>query len=268
MAVLSINEVSTFRWTFDEDVTRYAAAGIGAMGVWRRKISDFGESRGIELLAEYNMRVSNLSWVGGFTGSDGRTFKESVEDAADGIRLAAEMNAACVILYSGPRNGHTHRHARRLLTEAISELTPVAEAEGVDIAIEPMHEGCAAEWTFLSDLSETLAFLDECSSPRLKLVVDTYHLGFNPELPARLSEIAPRLAIVQLGDGRKPPDGEQDRCPLGAGQVPLAEIVNSLKSAGYNGYYDVELLGQEVEAIDYCQLIQCSQRMYRELVGG
>ena len=91
MAVLSINEVSTFRWTFDQDVTRYAAAGIGAMGVWRRKISDFGESRGIELLAEYNMRVSNLSWVGGFTGSDGRTFKESVEDAADGIRLAAGL---------------------------------------------------------------------------------------------------------------------------------------------------------------------------------
>ena len=61
----------------------------------------------------------------------------------------------------------------------------------------------------------------------------------------------PHVAIVQLGDARRPPDGEQNRCRLGEGVVPLAEIVAALKAGGYDGYYDVELLGEEMETADY-----------------
>ncbi len=50
MATLSMNETTTFRWSFEEDVARYAAAGIPAMGVWRQKLSDCGQGRGLELL--------------------------------------------------------------------------------------------------------------------------------------------------------------------------------------------------------------------------
>ncbi len=50
MATLSMNETTTFRWSFEEDVARYAAAGIPAMGVWRQKLSDCGQARGLELL--------------------------------------------------------------------------------------------------------------------------------------------------------------------------------------------------------------------------
>ena len=45
MAMLSMNETTTFRWSFEEDVARYAAAGIPAMGVWRQKLSDCGPTR-------------------------------------------------------------------------------------------------------------------------------------------------------------------------------------------------------------------------------
>ncbi len=76
MALLSMNETTTFRWSFEEDVANYAAAGIPAMGVWRQKLSDFGEDKGIELLAEAGLKVSHLFWAGGFTGSDGRSFRD------------------------------------------------------------------------------------------------------------------------------------------------------------------------------------------------
>ncbi len=81
MAGLSINEMTTFRWTLEEDVTRYRACGIEAIGVWRRKLADYGEAKGIELLAASGMAVSNLLWAGGFTGSDGHSYQESLADA-------------------------------------------------------------------------------------------------------------------------------------------------------------------------------------------
>ena len=52
MLRLSMNELTTFRWSFEEDVHNYAAADINAIGVWRQKLSDYGEEKCIELLSE------------------------------------------------------------------------------------------------------------------------------------------------------------------------------------------------------------------------
>ena len=60
MAGLSINEMTTYRWSFEEDVTRYQAAGIKAIGIWRQKLADCGEDKAIELLAQSGLEVSNL----------------------------------------------------------------------------------------------------------------------------------------------------------------------------------------------------------------
>jgi sugar phosphate isomerase/epimerase len=268
MARLSMNEMTTFRWSFEEDIANYSAAGIHAIGVWRQKLSDFGEEKGIELLAQQGMRVSNLLWAGGFTGSDGRTFRESIDDAAEAIRLAAQMRAECVVVYSGARAGHTHNHARRLIKDALTELTPMASDYEVTLAIEPMHRCCAAEWTFITSIDEALALLDAVESPQLKLAFDTYQLGLDPQIVERIPELADKIAIVHLGDSRQLPDGDHNRCRLGEGTIPLREIVAALESAAYGGFYDVELMGEEIEAGDYRELLDHSKRVFGSLVGA
>lgn len=268
MARLSINEMTTLRWSFEEDVAHYAAAGIEAIGVWRPKLSDFGEEKGMELLAESGLEVSNLLWAGGFTGSDGIGLRDSVDDGIEAIRLAAQMRAGCLIVYSGGRGGHTHNHARRLLRDAISELLPVATQFGVTLAIEPMHPGCAGEWTFLTDLDEVLSLLDAIDHPRLQLAFDTYHFGHEPQVVERLSSVIGRIAIVHLGDGKAPPHKEQNRSRLGSGSLPLAGIIAGLSAAGYNGYYDVELFGEDIGRADYRELIEHSKRIFARWIGA
>ena len=267
MTRLAINEVTTFRWSFEEDVQRYAEIGIPAIGVWRQKLSDFGDEKGVELLRESGMDVSSLLWAGGFTGSDGRSFEESVADARVAIRLAAEMRAGCLIVYSGGRGGHTHNHARRLLTGALKSLAPIAAEFGVTMAIEPMHEGCAADWTFLTTVEDTLRLLEEVDSPELKMVYDCYHLGQDEAAVQRVGELSGHIAMVQLGDARRPPRGEQDRCPLGEGVIPLPELIDSLRASGYDGFLEVELLGEEFESMDYQDVLRASQRYFDTLCG-
>jgi sugar phosphate isomerase/epimerase len=267
MAELSMNETTTYRWSFEEDVTNYTAAGIHAMGVWRQKLSDFGQEKAVELLADSGMKVSHLLWAGGFTGSDGRTYRESVEDAREALHVAAKLQAGSLVVYSGARAGHTFSHARRLIHGALAELLPVAEELGVTLAVEPMHPGCASEWTFLTSLDDTLELLHAVGSPMVKMVLDTYHLGQDSGLIERIGEIASQVAIVQLGDAAEPPSGEQNRCRLGEGIIPLKKIVAALKTAGYDGYYDVELLGEEIEMLDYQSLLQHAKEAFAELVG-
>jgi sugar phosphate isomerase/epimerase len=268
MAGLSINEMTTYRWSFEEDVSHYKAAGIEAIGVWRQKLADCGEGKGIKLLDESGLKVSNLLWAGGFTGSDGHSYQESLADAREAVQLAAALSADCVVVYSGGRNGHTQNHARRLFASALDELLPLAGQVGVALAVEPMHAGCADEWTLLTTLDETMALIDGIGSSHLKLVFDTYHLGYDPRILDDIARIVPHIAVVHLGDGRCPPDHEQNRCCLGEGNLPLGKIVQTLRQAGYDGFYDVELMGEAIENCDYAQLLERSKLAFDQLMAN
>jgi sugar phosphate isomerase/epimerase len=267
MARLSMNEMTTYRWSFDEDVQHYCEAGIPAIGVWRRKLSDFGEQRGIELLKQSELAVSNLLWAGGFTGSEGHTFRESVDDALDAVRVAAAMGAKCLVIYSGARAGHTHNHARRLLVTALKELAPLASERQVLLALEPMHPACACDCTFLTSVADALEVISQVDSPQMRLSYDTYHSGSVDGALDQARELANRIAIVHLADGH-PPDEEQHRTPLGRGSVPLKELIAALREGGYNGDFDVELFGDEVLPDDYSALLRESKCTFDRLIAN
>lgn len=268
MPRLSINELTTYRWTFEEDVEHYQAAGIQSLAVWRHKLSDFGEEKGIELLIDSGLAVSSLQWAGGFTGSDGQTHDDSIADARAAIQLAAAMHAECLIVHSGSRAGHTNNHAYRLLTEALTSLLPFASEFGVTLAIEPMPSRCSSDWTFLTDIDKTLRLLDQLDSPQLKLAFDTYHFGHNEAFCQRLGELAPRIGVVHLADAKEPPGLEQNRCRLGEGTIPLESLISSLVHAGYDGSFDVKLMGEEIESSDYAELIAHSRDSFEQLTSA
>jgi sugar phosphate isomerase/epimerase len=267
MTQLAVNELTTYRWSLEEDVQQYKAAGISAIGVWRHKLSDCGEEKGAELIREAALRVSSLSWAGGFTGSDGRSHRESVEDAIEAVRLAAELDAGCLILHTGSRAGHTHNHARRLVKSALTEVGRVAAEAGVALALEPMHPGCAGDWTFITSLEQSLELISDIDLPALRIVFDTYHLCQDDCLPLSPATVD-KIALVQLGDARRPPDGEQNRCRLGTGKIPLADVVGRLTSAGYSGDWEIELLGEDVETADYSDLLSHAKQAARAWFGG
>src|SRR5260221_14387677 len=113
-----------------------------------------------------------------------------------------------------------------------------------------MHAGCAEDFTFLTSLDEAVALVRSVGSPYLKLAFDTYHLGHDPHVVEAIAQIAPYIGIVHLGDSKCPPDREQNRRCLGEGILPLCPIIGALKAAGYDGYFNVELIGEEIESCD------------------
>jgi sugar phosphate isomerase/epimerase len=264
MARLAISELTTFRWSLEEDVLHYRAAGVAGIGVWRHKLADVGDEKGAALLAQAGLAASSLQWAGGFTGSDGHSFEESLADARQAILTSEKLRAGCLIIHSGPRGVHTFNHARRLFRLAIDKLLPLAEERGVTLAVEPMNGDCGADFTFLNCLEETLDLIASYDSAALRIALDTFHWGHAPRLMEQLPQIAPQLALVQLGDSRKPPRGEPNRCQLGDGTIPLGDIVQKLCAAGYDGFFEVELMGEEFEVADYRDVLARSARSFGE----
>jgi len=60
LSKLSMNEVTTYRWSLLDDVIAYSDAGYEAIGIWRPKLAEFGEERGIDLVRESGLSVSSV----------------------------------------------------------------------------------------------------------------------------------------------------------------------------------------------------------------
>ena len=263
MARLAISELTTLRWSFEEDVEHYQAAGATAIGVWRPKLTDVGEASGAKLLAGAGLSVSSLQWAGGFTGSSGLSYEDSLVDARQAICTAERLGAGCLIIHSGARGVHIATHARRLFCQALEKLLPLAEERGVKLALEPMSGPCGGEFTFVNCLDKSLELLDEIKSPALGIALDTYHWAHQPLLFDRLPELVPHLALVQLADARQPPSLEENRCRLGQGKLPLQRLLHELRAGGYDGDFEIELVGEDIGVANYSDVVAHSVHTFR-----
>lgn len=265
---LSLNQITTYHQGFDEDLIHYREAGIGRVGVWRPKLEEFGELTALEMLEDLDMGVSSVSWVGGFTGRHGYAFDDAIREARELIRWAGMARAESVVIASGGRAGHTARHARRLLVEALEILGPEASAANVKLAVQPMMTLFAEEWTFLATIDETLQILSEVDHPQVGMAFDTYHLWREPNLLNRIRQIAHQVALVQLSDWHREPQSEYDRTLIGDGTIPLAEIVQAFEDSEYTGSFEISLWSEELWKSDYQQLLGNCRSRYLELLAG
>lgn len=258
---LSISQLTTYRWDLPVELDHLAYHGFDAISLWRTKVSDVGIDAARKLLDRSGIRVSSLQWAGGFTGSDGQTFRESVDDAAEAITTAERVGAEVLVVHTGCRGGHTLGHARRLLQESLEILSPLASERGVTLALEPHHPGAAAGCGFMPRLTQALEWVDRFNHPAVRLALDLWQFGHDSTLPGLLPDLVKRLALVKLADRIGPPSSDRERLPPGQGQLPLEELVGELHAAGYRGDFEFEIVGEAVEAVGYDPVLRHLRRV-------
>ncbi len=251
MKKIAFSQLTTLRWSLEQDIQAAVQRGTSGMGLWRPKLDEYGAETLREMLDDAGLAVSSLSWAGGFTGSDGRSFTDAVEDAIDAVEQASSVGAQTLVVLTGGRNCHIRRHLQRTVRQALVEVNAVAEERGVALAIEPIHPGCGDEWSFVNDIGATLDVVASVGSSNVGMVLDTYHLGLDEGVLEHLPGVVDFLQLVQLGDSRHCPFGEMNRCLLGSGRVPIPQILDRLAVGGYDGWLEIEVLGQDVERLDY-----------------
>ena len=85
MLRLAMSEMTTFRWSFEEDVANYAAAGFQGIGVWKHKLEDFG-------IEPDRLR---LEWI---SAAEGKKYVDTMNDFSDQIRALGPLHLEQVTL--------------------------------------------------------------------------------------------------------------------------------------------------------------------------
>jgi len=294
MKRLSISQFSTRHWDLEQDAIQYTAAGIQSIGIWRDKLSDYPIDFVCTLLRDLRLSVSSLSWAGGFTGSDGRSFDDAVEDGLDAIREAAQLGASCLIVHPGAQGLHTDRHSMRLLKLALNRMVPFALDTGVRLALMPMRKPLGSQWTFVSSLASALDICRPYNPDALGIVFNMFQFGTQiDEVDLASSELLERLALVQIsqlsprgldcagqdlkshsvesvgvnGDAGVKGDGvdllPMERSLLGPGAIPIEWWMSRFLKAGYKGHFEAELFSKSLENVAYDRRLELTLKFFR-----
>lgn len=272
MARCAMSEVTTHDWTFKEDVTGYARDGWGGIGVWLHKLepgpfiyeqmpSVVLDASVIEAAAteirEAGLGIASLIATGLFTEPDPDARQARLEHALFAIDAARRLGTDCLIIVPGARQGASYEEAMDRVVDTLSRLAEPAASAGVRLAIEPLHP---RHVDFCNTLPEALDLVERVGHEGCGVFVDLFQLSETPNLLDDIRASAGRLFGVHVADAPRELRWREDRFVPGEGVLPLRDMLAAIVDAGYDGWFDVEIMSRELWASDYDALLhRCAQ---------
>ena len=242
---LSLNQATAETSSTADFLSACRGAGIGQVSLWRHKYLDQDPIKTAARVREEGLRVSSLCRGGFFTGT--RPEREATEDNRRAVDEAATLGSPILVLVCGPAIAGDIATAEADIRRGIERLLPAAHDAGVTCAIEPFHPMFLAERSAIVTLEQANRILDEFADPALAIALDTYHVWWDPALPAGLQRATGRIAAVHIADWLVPtPSLLTGRGLPGDGVIPLAKMLTDITATGFTGPMEVEVLNPQV----------------------
>jgi len=243
-ALISINSMSVKAWSLEQLIEGCARAGIAAISPWRDIVQARGLTRAGQLIRERGMTVTGLCRGGMFPAADEAGRRAALDDNRRAVDEAAAIGAQCLVLVVGglPKNSRDIVGARAQVREALQALLPYARQARVPLGIEPLHPMYAADRACVNTLAQANDLCEELGDGA-GVVVDTYHVWWDPDLEKEIARAGKKILAYHVNDWLVPTtDLLLDRGMMGDGVIDLRAIRALVERAGYRGHCEVEIL--------------------------
>ena len=269
LARLSLNQRTTQRWSVGEAVDGCLAAGVPSIGLWREQIAEFGLDRACRAVERAGLRVSSVC-RGGFLTGLADDYARAMSDNRQAIDESAALGAACLVMVVGglPEGSRDLPGARQRVEDRIAELAVYAGQNGVQLAIEPMHPLFCADRGVISTLRQALELAERFPAEQVGVVIDTFHVWWDPHISELVARAADRIASYQVCDWITPfpADALLSRGMMGDGHIDFRSLTSLVQQTGYRGDIEVEIFNAEIWAADPHATVATLIRRYVEHV--
>jgi len=266
LARLSLNQATTKNWTLAEAADGCARAGIPAIGLWREHVAEVGVPRAAKLVADAGLRVSSLCRGGFLTAADHAGQRAALEDNRRALDDAAALGTDTLVMVVGglPEGSRDLAGTRRRVADRIGDLAPHAEAAGVRLALEPLHPMYCADRAVLSTLDQALELAAPFPTAAVGVVVDAFHVWWDPRLLPSIAAADERIASFQVCDWvlPLPSDALLARGMMGDGFIDFRVLREAVEAAGYRGDTEVEIFNADIWAAPGAEVIATVARRY------
>ena len=243
---LSFNQMTADPWPLERVIRNCSTSGIPYIGVWRHKLEG-DAAKASAMIRREGLRVSSLCRGGWFSAPTAEERRNRVADNRLAIEEAASLGAPVLVIVSGPANGQTLDDARATVLDGLLEVLPDAEKAGVTLGIEPLHPMYAAERSVIVTLKQANDLADQLSSSAAGIVVDVFHVWWDPEVMQQIERARGRIAGFHVSDWPVPLPGIlMGRAMMGDGVIELRKLRQAVDATGYNGPIEVEIFNEEI----------------------
>ncbi len=223
------------------DVALAARAGVDGISIETTEVLRIGVADAGRLLTDAGLQVACVMPIGpaivcGDTGS--------IDAELEVLDAAAALGASGVLAFTGPRGTFSPRDADARCRGWLERLAPRAVDLDLVLMLEPMFPVMRA-YSYVHTLSHALELVADLDGATV--VVDTGHLWWDPRLVELFTAHVEDVGTVQLTNisSEALDHRRYARAPFAEGEVPLRELIEAFDAAGYEGWYENEVLTEE-----------------------
>ncbi|MGI6161583.1 MAG: TIM barrel protein [Christensenellales bacterium] len=226
---------------FEESVRKASQMGYTGVELALCRADEIDMASLDAVLARYNMEVSAISTGQVFarlgyylSHPDSANRDAAVEVLSDLVRLAKRYGK---IMNIGRARGfvgedQTLEQADALVMEGIKKIVDVAEAQQVDIIIEPLNR---YETNYLNTLDECADFIRRVGSKRVGMMPDTFHMNIeDAHIGDSLIRNKEFVKYIHIADSNR-------RAP-GWGHLDFDDVFAAIDTMQFDGWISVEIL--------------------------
>jgi sugar phosphate isomerase/epimerase len=241
---LCIHTITTKPWPIEVAIEQFAARGVTGITVWRQSLEGRNPAQVARHTQDAGLEIVSLCRGGFFPASTAAGRQSAVDDNLRAIDEAAALGAPTLVLVCGAVPGQPLPESRRQIRDGLLEILPHARACHVKLAVEPLHPVYADDRSAINTLRQANDLCDELDSFHVGVVVDVYHLWWDPDLSAEIARSgnAGRILAFHVSDWRTPTvDILNDRGVMGEGCIPIRQIRGWVEARGFAGHIEVEI---------------------------
>ncbi len=253
LSKLCVHTITTKPWPLEKALEEYSKKGIGGISIWENAIEELGAVQSGELIHSYPIDV--VSYVrGGFFAHASKSKRDhAINHNKKLIEEAAAIGAPLLVLVCGADPEQSLEVSRMQIQEGIEQILFFAQQHNVQLGIEPLHPMYAASRSAINTVKQANAMAEEFDDNYLGVVVDVYHIWWEPELEKQIARCGANnnLLAYHICDWKMPmTDILNDRGLMGEGSINLQEIRAYISDAGFDGFHEVEIFSNKYWAMD------------------
>jgi sugar phosphate isomerase/epimerase len=244
---VSLSAISTFAWDLDADLAFYERAGVTAIGASLAKLEAAGLELGARRIRDAGLRVTNLIGIGPFRLDDPSQWDAQRGRVRAALDAAELLSAECLILTTGPAGQLAWEDAADALDSALTPVIEDARGRGIDVGLEHTNS-LRVDVGFVHSLADVV---DLARRLGVGVCVETNACWAERRLSETIRDAVDTFRIVQVSDYAIGTLSTPNRLVPGDGDIPLERILDQMLNAGYEGCFDLELIGPHIDEEGY-----------------
>jgi sugar phosphate isomerase/epimerase len=264
---VSVSAICTYQWSLDQDLAFYEAHGIRDVGVSLAKLERHGVGDGATRVRDAGLRVTNLIGLGPFHLAEPEQWTAQRDRLLRAVDAAVIVGAECMVLTTGPAGPLPWEEAADRFAEALAPVLRASAATGVPIALEHTNS-LRVDVGFVHTLRDAI---DLARRLDIGVCMEINACWAERDLAGTIAAGIDRIRLVQVSDYAVGTLSTPARLVPGDGDIPIARILGQVLDAGYDGCFDLELIGPAIEAEGYERAVPraiTALRLLAEVTSG